>query len=151
MIRNINKYYPLKVWALTVVIAPLIIFIFTFFGVKGKIEGVGVILFMEILIFCGGLYSIPTFLLCYIIFYLTKNRIHSILNMKMLFISLAIILLTITNYLFWGPYKYCIHYDSSGLITTIAYCLAVLIVGILCKIELPVIKENPAAKKPWDY
>ena len=114
-------------------------------------EGGGLIVFMEFSIFIGGLYSIPTFLVCNTTFYLIKTRLKSPVNIKMIFISIAVILLTVTNYLLCGKNCFDIHNDDSGIKSTIAYCLAVIIVSITCKIKLLTIQQKSTTKKPWDY
>ena len=151
MKNKINEFYLFKVWAMTVVIAPVFSFMLLEFELKGQMEGSGLIGFMIICILGGGLYTIPTLLFCYLIFFIIKERIISLLRLKAILILIAEISLIITNYLVWGPSKYYMNGDFSGIESTIAYCLAVIIVGILFKIELPPIPKNLSPKKPWEH
>ena len=151
MTERVNKFYPLKVLALTLVVAPLLMFV-EFMFCKGVIgEGGGIIVFMWIFILMGCMYSLPTLLICHFAFCFISTRIQNEFKLKAFFISLAMVLLTITNYVIWGKYKYDIHNDNSGIVSTIAYCLSVLIFGILCKTKSPIEPVSLVEKKPWEH
>lgn len=147
-----NNYYPLKVWFFTVIIASIIILITSISRINGGAEeAIGFTIGFLGYIIIGGLYSIPTFIIFYLIFFITKNKPIKIIRFKILLISVAIIFLTITNYLYWGRGYYNIHSDKSGLITTIAYDMAVIIAVYCFKVEKIEIKEIPTKRKPWEY
>ncbi len=146
---NVDNYYPLKVWGLTVLIAPIIFIIIMMDDSNRLLKFSDLIYLLEIVVLIGGIYSFPTLIISYILFVLTKKRLQNLLRIKTIFIALVFIMIIMTNYLFWGRITYHIHGTDESLISTIAYCIAFLIVGILCKIKLESIPLNPLKKSFW--
>ena len=151
MTEKIDKFYPLKVLALTLVVAPFLMAIFSMIISKEFGEGGGIIVFMWILVLIGWMYSLPSLLICHIAFLFISTRIKNEFKLKALFILIAMVLLTITNYVIWGKFKYDIHNDDSGIVSTIAYCLAVLVVGFIFKTKILIDPVSLEEKKPWEH
>ncbi len=146
MKNRINEFYLFKVWSLTVITAPILLYVLFYFDFKSQVTGSELMGFMIIFILAGALYTIPTLLISYLIFFIIKDRIISLVRLKVILIFVVTVLLMITNYLIWGKYKYDIHFDDSGLMSTLAYCLAVLIFGVWCTIKLPPLLPNVSSQ-----
>lgn len=92
-----DKYYPWKVWAATILVAPLLhtLFIVVYLG-QG--DGGDLLAASLFLICCSILFSIPTVLLFFVSFEFLNSIIRSEWLLKVILLSVCIIFLVLTDY-----------------------------------------------------
>jgi hypothetical protein len=130
-----NKYYPLKVWLLTILMAP-IFFLLTRIIIKGS-PGIndGVVKGIFYFILFGALYSIPSFVVFYFSFKLLIRQNMPAITLKLILFILAALLTFLTcNLIIEGPgFIHTINWDDLTL--PVIYSVAILFSCLLYRIR----------------
>jgi hypothetical protein len=121
---RINKLYPLKVWLTTIVlIAPLLLFAGSLILDSSYYKSSDNYFILLLFIGFGLLYSLPTFLLCYLTFIISSHKLNSSLLIKTMFDAVCITGIFITFSLIGGSeatqYSFC--YSASVIIASLLF------------------------------
>ena len=127
--KTLMKYYPLKLWLTTIVLA-IIIFDISSMIVNKSFEsdyfGFSIFMFLFSLT-----YSIPAFLIMFLIYKMMQNNFN--LKNKILLSTIAIILMLLTNFIVFGVESYNLDKNYSALSFSIIFTISIMIATIITK------------------
>ena len=147
MTKIINKNYPINVWISTIIIGPIIFCLATLIITRDKPFDTGIFgLFMFGIIY-GLLLSLPTLIISFFCFQYLKRQTKNVRVIKTVYILIALFGMAITNYIFFGKDSYNLHQYYAGLTMTLAYGAAILLTGVLYKIEKAQLENKTVVSK----
>ena len=130
--KNVNLYYPIQVWVVSILGGPIIFPLYGIFDWNNPDIG-GTIGIYFVLVPIAFLYSIPTLLISYVSFRLLLKYQVNVLAIKGILIALGITLFAITldvNGIPVDPIR-----DIEDMIIHLSYSFFFLLGSILFKIE----------------
>ena len=120
--KPLNKYYPVKLWAITLCLGPLIMYIIGCIneGFTGSFELLPLI---PLFIFFGVIYSCPVLVLVYITFLALMKYSSSKLLVIIIIAVVSIIGIYVTFYLVGGSMaiELPLFYSAAVILASIAY------------------------------
>ena len=119
-----DKFYPLKVWLTTVVfIAPILLFVGNAIFDPAYFKNHDNFLIPFLFIGLGLVLSLPTLLLCYLVFSISSHKLNSSVLIKIIFIVVCVTGIFITFSLIGGSEAkvYSFFYSASVIISSISF------------------------------
>jgi hypothetical protein len=129
----LTRYYLLKAWLLIIMVTPLLLPITTIFYGRTNWHLYPIFCFFGILY--GLVFSLPTFILCCLIYQLIITRLTSTYLIKSLITSLALIGMLTTIYLWYGSLGYSRGNNYMSLSLSVMYSITTIVFGLLTPIK----------------
>ena len=121
---NPDRFYPLKVWATSVIaIGPILLFVTSAIDDPAYFKNPGNYFIPFLFIGFGLVFSLPTLLVCYITFMILSRRLHSPTLIKVIFIAVCIVGVFVTFLLIGGSEAavYSLFYSASAVISSLIF------------------------------
>lgn len=128
-----NKYYPLQVWLLTIVLAPLLLLLMKL-TVDGLFMGDGLLKGLLFFVLFGAVYSIPAFGLFYLSYKLLLRQGLRVLTMKLILFALAALLTFLTYLIIVNRVNFFRYADWNDLSLPAIYYVAILFSCLLYRV-----------------
>lgn len=123
------KHYLLRSWLLVLIVTPLLCPLVTiFYGVTNWKQFP---IFWIFSVLYGLVFSLPSFIICLLIYKLIINRVTSIFLIKLATTSGALICMLATIYLWYGPFGYTRDNNYMSLSLSILYSTTIILFGLL--------------------
>ena len=130
-----NKYYPLQLWLTSIAIAPVLFFIIGFINSPNLNGESGAFAMLLMFVFFGLLYSLPVFIITYIIYKLTIHRTQNTLFAKVILNVVSVVGVWVTFMIIQGVDSFNWKGNRSGLVFSLIYSASIFISSTLYRIR----------------
>lgn len=132
-----KRKYLFKVWASTIIAAPILIMLLTSIIISKQGSGLdsGALGFIAFSIGYGLLLSIPTFLIIYFLFPQLNKRIDNLIHLKIILTIIGVTCILLTFYLLYGSNAYNLNGNYAALTFSIVYTVCLTIFSFIYPIH----------------
>jgi len=130
---TMKRNYLFKVWASTIIAAPILIMLLTSIIMSKPGSGVdsGAFGFIAFSIGYGLLLSIPTFLIIYFLYPQLNKRIDNSIHLKIILTVIGVACILLTFYLLYGSDAYNLNGNYAALTFSIVYTVCLTIFSFI--------------------